>query len=234
MGLWAWEGFRHMSHKENSVQYWDSYFKDIKPLKINPKEVIVENALDVYLKQIGDTCQNVLDVGCGIGTSLMGAKCLGNTIKYGVGFDASKHAINFANQTVKLSGITGLSFYDKDESFLKTLEDASFDGMICSNFLDVIAKELSEDIMHEMIRILKPNGLLLLKLNFFLDASLIEKLNMKLVDENTYEINGVIRSYNLSTEAWIDRFEGFTVMAIDGYQRAPHLPNDRMLLLKKL
>jgi len=223
-----------MNHKENAVQFWDTVFKDSKPLKINPKEVKVENTLDEYLKKIGDTCQDVLDVGCGMGTSLMGAKCLGKKMKYGVGFDTSKHAISFADQTIKLSGITGLSFYNEDESFLTTLEDASFDGMICSNFLDVILKELSENIIHEMIRILKPNGLLLLKLNFFLDASLIDKLNMELIDENTYQINGVIRSYNLSTEAWIDRFDGFEVMAIDGYQRAQHLPKDRILVLKKI
>lgn len=222
-----------MSHKNNSVQFWDTVFKDRNPLNINPKEVQVEHAFDAYLKQIGDTCQDVLDVGCGMGTSLMVAKCLGSTMKSGVGFDASKHAIIFADQTIKLSGITGLSFYNEDEYFLKTLEDASFDGMICSNFLDVISKELSEDIIHEIIRILKPNGLLLLKINFFLDASLIDKLNMELIDENTYQINGVIRSYNLSTEAWIDRFDGFEVMAIDGYQRAQHLPKDRILLLKK-
>lgn len=222
-----------MNHKNISVQFWDTVFKDRNPLNINPKEVIVEHAFDAYLKQIGDTCQDVLDVGCGMGTSLMGAKCLGSTMKCGVGFDASKNAIIFADQTIKLSGITGLSFYNEDESFLKRLEDASYDGMICSNFLDVISKELSEDIIHEMIRILKPNGLLLLKLNFFLDASLIEKLNMELIDENTYQINGVIRAYNLSTEAWINRFDGFEVMAIDGYQRAQHLPKDRILLLKK-
>ncbi|PKK99927.1 MAG: hypothetical protein CVV56_08735 [Tenericutes bacterium HGW-Tenericutes-1] len=222
-----------MNHKENVVQYWDSYFKDSEPLKINPNEVKVEHTFDAFLKQIGDTCQDVLDVGCGMGTSLMGAKCLGSTIKSGVGFDASKHAISFANQTVKLSGITGLSFYSQDESFLKTLEDASFDGMICSNFLDVISKELSESIIQEIKRVLKPNGLLLLKLNFFLDISLIEKLNMELIDENTYQMKGVIRSYNLSTEAWIERFDGFDVLTIDGYQRAPHLPKDRILLLKK-
>jgi ubiquinone/menaquinone biosynthesis C-methylase UbiE len=223
-----------MNHKENSVQFWDGYFKDSKPLQIDPKEVKVEHAFDAYLKQIGDTCQNVLDVGCGMGTSLMGAKCLGHIMEKGVGFDASKHAIYFAEQTTQLSGITGLSFYQADESFLKTIEDASFDGMICSNFLDVIIKELSDGIISEMKRILKPKGLLLLKLNFFLDASLIEKLKMELIDENTYQINGVIRSYNLPTEAWIQRFEGFEVMAIDGFQRAPHLPKDRILLLKKM
>ncbi|HBY64925.1 MAG TPA: hypothetical protein DEG42_00765 [Acholeplasmataceae bacterium] len=106
--------------------------------------------------------------------------------------------------------------------------------MICSNFLDVITKELSEGIIQEMKRILKRNGLLLLKINFFLDSSLIEKLKMELIDENTYQINGVIRSYNLSTEAWVQRFDSFEVMAIDGFQRAPHLPKDRILLMKKI
>ena len=41
-----------MNHKENAVQFWDTVFKDSKPLKINPKEVKVENTLDEYLKKI--------------------------------------------------------------------------------------------------------------------------------------------------------------------------------------
>lgn len=151
----------------------------------------------------------------------------------GIGFDASANAISFAQKTSKLSGFDALTYVAQDETFLGTLVSGSFDGMICSNFLDVIPEKLSKTIIDEMSRVLKPNGLLLLKLNFHLDDDLIKKLKMEKIDENTYAMNGVLRAYNLTTEQWIKRFPNFDLLEQDGYQRAPNLPNDRILLLKK-
>ncbi|MFU8787284.1 MAG: class I SAM-dependent methyltransferase [Candidatus Izemoplasmataceae bacterium] len=222
-----------MNHKEQVIQFWDQFFKEGEPTALNPKEMKIENPLDQYLKELGDTCEDVLDVGCGTGYCLFKAHALGEKMKNGVGFDASKHAIDFANQTVQMSHLLGLSFHVRDESFLKTIPSESFDGMICSNFLDVIPKALSDFIIKEMMRILKPDGYLLLKLNFYLDENLIKKLNMTLIDENTYEMNDVIRAYNLDTNDWIKRFPLCEVLATDGYQRASNLPEDRIILFKK-
>lgn len=222
-----------MSHKDNSIKFWNQMFKDVQPMTIKKEDIKIENQFDDYLKKIGDLCENILDVGCGVGTSLMQSKILGSKMQKGVGFDASEHGIDFANKTCELSGIDGLSFYAQDESFLSTLADESFDGMICSNFLDVIPKELSDKIIQDMKRILKPKGYLLLKLNFILDESLIKKMNMEEIDQDTYQINGVIRSHNLSTESWIKKFDGFDFLAFGGFKRAEHLPEDRILWLQK-
>jgi SAM-dependent methyltransferase len=222
-----------MKLKEDSIQFWDHYFKDQKPIKINIEDIKVDNQFDEHLKKIGDYCSSVLDVGCGMGTSLMISKCLGRKIEKGIGFDSSQNAIDFANETVKISGIEGLQYYADDESFLKKIENESFDGMICSNFLDVIPKDLSEEIIFEMKRILKPRGYLLLKINFYLDEQQIKRLKMENIDENTYQMNGVIRAYNLSTNDWIDRFSELDVVSISGFRRAPHLPEDRVILFKK-
>ncbi len=222
-----------MQQKEKSIEFWNQLFKEVPPMKINRDEVKVENSLDRYLKIIGDSCQTVLEVGCGLGTCLMSSLCLGDKMEKGIGFDASANAISFAQETSKLSGFDALTYVAQDESFLGTLVSGSFDGMICSNFLDVIPEKLSKTIIDEMSRVLKPNGLLLLKLNFHLDDDLIKKLKMEEVDENTYAMNGVLRAYNLTTEQWIKRLPNFGLLEQDGYQRAPNLPNDRILLLKK-
>lgn len=222
-----------MNHKENSIQFWNKMFKDVEPMTINKEDVKVENQFDEYLKKLGDSCLSILDIGCGVGTSLMTSKILGSKIKNGVGFDSSEHGIDFANKTCELSGIDGLTFYAQDETFLQTLTDGSFDGMLCSNFLDVIPSELSTKIIQEMKRILKPNGYLLLKLNFYLDDALIKKMNMEEIDQDTYQINGVIRSHNLPTEIWINKFDGFEFLESGGFKRAEHLPEDRILWLQK-
>lgn len=147
--------------------------------------------------------------------------------------DASEHATTFANETARLSKIKGLTFHCSDESYFESIEDESYDGVICSNFLDVIHSELSEKIVLEIKRILKPNGYFLLKLNFYLNEPLIRKFKMIEIEQDTYQMNGVIRSYNLSTETWINKFNPLKVLSIDEYQRAEHLSKDRIILFKK-
>ena len=222
-----------MNHKTSSISFWNQFFKDYEPVKIDKEEVSVTTTLDQYLKQIGDMCENILDIGCGTGYALIGAKLLGNKMKYGVGFDASTHAIHIANKTVELSDIEDLSFKVADETYLKTIPNESFDGIICSNFLDVIPKQMSDDIISEIQRILKYEGYFLLKINFPLDEQLIKKIKMVEIEENTYQIDGVIRAYNLSTEAWIKRFKHLKALKIDGFRRADHLPEDRIVLFQK-
>jgi SAM-dependent methyltransferase len=221
-----------MKHKENSITFWNEFFKDSKPLTIKKEDVKIENALDKHLKHLGDSCENILDIGCGHGTCLMTSKYLGKKMIKGIGFDSSQNAIKFANETTRLSKIEGLTFICSDESFFESIEDDAYDGIICSNFLDVIHQDLSNKIISEIKRILKPNGLFLLKLNFYLNDELIKKLNMIEIEKDTYEMNGVIRSYNLSTEAWAEKFKPFEVVSINGYQRAEHLPKDRVILFK--
>ena len=222
-----------MEHKDKSIEFWNQHFKEIKPVTINREEVTIEDTLDYYLKIIGDSCDTVLDVGCGLGTCLMSSYCLGEQMNKGVGFDSSEHAIYFAQETSKLSGFDVLTYVAQDESFLGTLDSESFDGVICSNFLDVIPEALSMSIIREMSRVLKPNGLLLIKLNFYLDETLIKRLNMEKIEENTFAMNGVLRAFNLSTEEWTERFNDFELIEQNEFQRAPNLPKDRLLLFKK-
>ena len=222
-----------MQHKEKTIDFWNQMFKEAKPMEIRREDVKIENSLDRYLKIMGDSCKTILDVGCGLGTCLMSSLCLGDNLEKGIGFDSSVNAISFASETAKLSKFDALTYVAQDESFLKSLDNNSFDGLICSNFLDVIPKELSTKIIQEMDRVLKPNGRLLLKLNFHLDDELIKRLNMEKIEENTYAMNGVLRAYNLTTEQWIKRFANFDLIEEDAYQRAPNLPKDRILLLKK-
>jgi ubiquinone/menaquinone biosynthesis C-methylase UbiE len=219
--------------KENTIEFWNQMFKEVEPMTIDRKDVKIESTLDHYLKLLGDSCKSILDVGCGLGTCLMNSLCLGEKMEKGIGFDSSEHAISFAKETSRLSGFDALTYVAQDESFLETLDDESFDGVICSNFLDVIPEKLSTLIIHEISRVLKTNGLFLLKLNFFLDDELINRLNMEKIEESTYAMKGVLRAYNLTTEQWINRLNNFELVEENSFQRAPNLPNDRILLFKK-
>jgi len=219
--------------KNQSIVFWDEYFKNYPSFKIQKSDVTIDTSLDECLKFLGDNCQEVLDVGCGDGVCLMEIALIGEKIKSCLGVDSSLNAVNKATEIVNLSNIEKIKFVQGDENYLKTIPSQSYEGIYCSNFLDVIPVEISDVVIQEMIRIIKPKGYLLLKFNFVLTDDLIEKLKMVEIAKNTYAMNGVIRAMNRSTEGWIRLFPDFKVLRIDEFERAPGLPKDRIILLQK-
>ena len=219
--------------KQQSIKFWDDYFKQYPTFKVQKSDITIDTALDECLKFLGDHCENVIDVGCGEGICLMEIALIGEKVKSCLGFDASLAAVEKGNEIVKLSEIKNIKFEKGDENYLKGIPSACFDGMVCSNFLDVIPTNLSDVVIKEMLRVIKPSGYILLKFNFLLTPDLIEKLHMVEIEKNTYTMNGVIRAMNRTTEEWVSLFPGFDVIRIDEFQRAPNLPKDRVILLQK-
>lgn len=222
------------SIKEQVISFWNSHFQNLQPMAIKKEDIILDTPLDECLQILGDECSEVLDIACGNGLCLIETKLIGNKTKKGLGFDTSKNAIENAKEIVHLSNLDNLNFVTADEGFLSSLEANSYDGIFCSNFLDVVPDEISLKVIANIKRIHKPNGLLLLKLNFHLSYDLIAKLRMEKVTDNCYAINGVFRANNKSTDEWLSLFDGYKAIKITGFQRAPNLPEDRLLLLKKL
>jgi ubiquinone/menaquinone biosynthesis C-methylase UbiE len=220
--------------KEEVISFWDHHFHNLEAMAKAKSDIVLDTSLDECLQILGDSCEEVLDIACGNGLALIETRLIGGKIKRGLGFDSSKNAIEYANKIVAVSKIDNLRFEVGDESFLAQINDASYDGIFCSNFLDVIPEEISLMVMGEIKRILKPQGLLLLKFNFFLTDDLIARLKMEKVGESCYAMNGVFRANNKTTEQWLGLFNEFEVVKQTGYQRAPGLPEDRLILLKKL
>ncbi|MFP4479214.1 MAG: class I SAM-dependent methyltransferase, partial [Candidatus Izemoplasmatales bacterium] len=157
----------------------------------------------------------------------------GERMKKGLGIDTSKKAIDYANETKKISNLRSLDFKLGNHHDLKNFKANGFDGVICSNVLDVVPYETSKEMIEAIDRILKPGGLLLIKLNFYLTEEMIQKIKMEKIGENTYSINGVLRGMNLNTDEWVSRFNHYQLLEVDEYQRIQKGPKDRILLLKK-
>lgn len=219
--------------KNQSIDFWNEQFSKLKAEKLNTEDFKVENSLDQALKEIGDECERVLDIASGSGYALFKAFILGSKMNYGIGLDSSVNAINFCKDSAKFSNIKNLHFIWGDESYLEQIESDSFDGIICSNFLDVVDESVSKKVISEIKRILKPQGKLLLKLNFHLTDEWIEKLKMTEVKEKTFEMNGVIRAYNLSSEEWIERLAPLSLIKTDEFLRHESLPMDRIFVFQK-
>ncbi|HOF54070.1 MAG TPA: class I SAM-dependent methyltransferase [Bacilli bacterium] len=219
--------------KKEVMAFWNDHFQNLRATAIKRSDITIDTPLDEGLQILADSCQEVLDIACGNGLCLIEAKLLGGKIKRGLGFDASQNAIANANQIVALSGIENLRFEVGDETFLASIEDESYEGIFCSNFLDVVPDKLALKVIKDIQRILKPGGLLLLKLNFYLSEDLITRLKMEKVDKDSYAINGVFRANNKTSEQWLNLFGDFNLLKQNGFQRAPGLPADRLFLLKK-
>ncbi len=217
---------------QDLIEFWDSQFSVLEPSEIKEDDVKIESPLEEKLKYLGDQCERILDLGSGSGYALFIAKKLGNKIKYGLGIDTSKNAIDYCNQTVKLSQMTGIEFIQDTHDYLNQLSNYSFDGIVCSNVLDVVPYDTSEEMIQLMDKKLISGGYLLLKLNFYLTEELIQRIKMIPIDERSYTLNGILRGVNLTTEEWIARFSNFDLIEIGEYQRVKG-PKDRLILMKK-
>lgn len=215
------------------IEFWNNAFEKVEPMTLSSSDFDVSVDLNRLLKQLGDQCKDVLDIGCGWGYGLLAAKLLGNKMTYGLGIDPSINAVSVIEATCENSDIDGIDAKEGTHALLSLYDDQSFDGIICSNTLDVVPEETSDEIILEIKRLLKPQGLLLLKFNFYLDDALIEKIGMKEIDKNAYAVNGILRGVNHTTDEWFYKFDGFEVIEQTEYERVPKGPKDRLLLLKK-
>lgn len=219
--------------KQKLVAFWDSHFAGGQAMTITKSDIVLDTPLDECLQILGDSCHSVLDVACGSGLSLIEIMLIGKKVKKGLGFDTSKNAIATANEIASLSKIANLEFVVGDEEYLSSIKTDSYDGIFCSNFLDVVPDEIALRVIANIRRILQPGGLLLLKFNFFLDADLIQRLKMDELGPNCFAMNGVFRANNKTTAEWIGLFPDYDVIKVSGFRRAPNLPEDRLVLLRK-
>jgi ubiquinone/menaquinone biosynthesis C-methylase UbiE len=217
---------------QDLIQFWDHQFGQAKASKIEKKDIPLDNDLVKLIKFVGDRSENILDYGTGSGYALIAAKLHGGKMKRGLGIDPSVNSIKLAKDIVSMSKIEGLDFIVGKEELLHEIEDHAYDGIICSNVLDVIPYETSNQIIKEFSRIIKPNGYFLLKINFYLTEELIKKIKMDKIGDKAYAINGILRGVNLTNEEWIKRFKSFTVIEEKSYQRLKQGPMDRVILFQ--
>lgn len=224
-----------MKHRqtEKIIGFWDKFFENYKPIKIDKSDLRVNTKLDRLLKTIGENSESILEVGVGTGYGLLTAALIDNKPKHIIGFDPSKTAVNIFKRTLELSGINGFNIVNEDHNYLSSLPDESFDSIIALNVLDVVEEEVSNFIINQAKRILKPEGYFLLKLNFYLTPELIRKIDFVELSENVYTLNGVIRSINYTVNEWVRKFIGFEVVEEIEIERSPKGLKDRCLLLQK-
>jgi len=96
---------------------------------------------------------DVLDVGCGDGTTAIPAAKLGARV---LGVDIARNLVEAGNRRVKEEGVSQISFQQGDASDLKDLPNEKFD-IVVSIFGAMFAPRPG-DVARELVRVTKPGG----------------------------------------------------------------------------
>jgi len=96
---------------------------------------------------------NVLDLGCGDGTTAIPEAKLGATV---LGVDIAVNLVEAGNIRAKAEGLTNCTFQEGDATNLQELPDQSFD-LVVSIFGAMFAPK-PMDVAKEMVRVTKPGG----------------------------------------------------------------------------
>ena len=97
--------------------------------------------------------QDVLDLGCGDGTTAVPAARLGANV---LGVDIAANLVAAGNARAQSLGLTNLRFQEGDASDLNELEDGSFD-LVVSIFGAMFAPQ-PFDVAKEAVRVTRPGG----------------------------------------------------------------------------
>lgn len=109
---------------------------------------------EALVKKLGVTeGLQVLDLGCGDGTTAVPAAQLGANV---LGVDIASNLIAAGNERAEALGLTNLRFEEGDARDLKELDDEQFD-LVVSIFGAMFAPEPFE-VAKEMVRVTKPGG----------------------------------------------------------------------------
>ena len=181
-----------------AVNLWNETYSECKLVDLKGKPLSVEPMFDICLDIFASKCKKVLDFGCGTGDIIFQCYEFGNT-SYGLGVDVSETGINYATKMAKINNYDNLEFKVGNISALDSYEDGSFDGIILSNVLDVMPKNIAAETFSKLTRLIPKGGLMFVKLNPYYEEGYLESFGFKPIANNLFEEDGVLRYREVDT-----------------------------------
>ncbi|WP_048438944.1 class I SAM-dependent methyltransferase [Caenimonas sp. SL110] len=109
---------------------------------------------EALVKSLGITSgHQVLDLGCGDGTTAIPAALAGATV---LGVDISRNLVAAGNKRAQEQGLANCSFQQGDASKLAGIADKSFDRVV--SIFGAMFAPRPLDVAKEMVRVTKPGG----------------------------------------------------------------------------
>lgn len=178
--------------------------------------------------------KKVLDYGCGDawgGIIAARSGCLDVTA-----VDVAAGAVETARIYAQVFGAEeNMHLFSIAPDWLQTVRAESYDGILCSNVLDVVPLETAEEIIRELARIAISGASVILSLNYYVSPETAARRRMELTDGNRLYMDGVLRLVSRSDEEWERIFEPFfTVERLEHFAwQGEETETRRLFYLKK-
>ena len=144
---------------EKSNKIWDEIFIDLEN-----EEIIYDDWLDMFSKEIQECKTPIIDLGCGRGNDTLYLIQNGKEV---IPCDYSKNAIQ--NIKKNFPQVKRVECFDMTKGL--PFEDNFTDIIICDLSLHYFTKEITLQILNEIRRVLKPNGMLFCRVNSINDVN---------------------------------------------------------------
>jgi SAM-dependent methyltransferase len=151
---------------EKTALAWFTVVHDHRRSMVNPNQALWEKGdftrIAATMRESGDALVQrigikkgiqVLDLGCGDGTTALPAARLGADV---LGVDIARNLVEAGNKLAAEKGLTNLKFREGDATNLEGLPDKEFD-LVISIFGAMFAPK-PFDVAKEMVRVTKPGG----------------------------------------------------------------------------
>ena len=205
------------------IEFWNSAYviseEEMEQCRKDPdswKELVPSEKLFHAAETLG-TRKKVLDYGCGMGWAGIVAAKSGCPDVTAV--DVSETGVHFAEEFSKLFGVQEAVHASLvSPEWLSAVPEGTYDGLFCSNVLDVVPSVTAKEIIREVARVVTDDASVVIGLNYDMSPEKAAERGTVLVDGNCVYMNGVLRLVSQSDEEWTEIFAPyFTVEKLDHF-----------------
>lgn len=115
--------------------------------------------------------------------------------------------------------------------WLRSLPAECFDGLICSNVLDIVPPETAGELLAELARVVTADAQVFVGLNYYLSPEAAAEKGLPLVDGRLY-LDGVLRLVSRTDEEWAALFAPFFTVESLAYFAWPGEPEEKRRLFR--
>ena len=234
--IWVWINTKEQLDNQVLVDFWSKALElsdeDREELSKGRaedwRELAPSEKLFAAAVSLG-TRKKVLDYGCGNGwAGIIAAKSSCPDV---TAADMAPGAVRTAEVYAKVFGTDAqVHAVCIGADWLQDVPDGTYDGIFCSNVLDVVPPETAKGILRELARIAADDAAVIIGLNFRMDPEKAKSRGRELVNGCMLYMNGILRLVSRTDEEWVKIFEPFfTVKRLEHFAWAGEPEETRRL-----
>lgn len=190
-----WNNAFEMSDEEK-----EKFLQDVDPENGWKELASSEKLRNIIIEQLSG-CSKVLDYGCGEGWA--GITLNKSGCKDVTSVDVVENAVKLANFLGSAYGVTsGFKAECVSSEWISTEKEELFDGIFCSNVIDVLPADVAEDILKNMSRIATKDARIIVSMNYYKKFESDPEKNIEIKNGNELYLNGVLRMVSRTDEEW--------------------------------